>query len=80
VPASTTPRKEYLRLALANGTPRRAARLALTVGPILVLINQWEVLTGTGTLSIPKLILTLMVPYLVSTYTSVTKDLESLKK
>ncbi|WP_133734562.1 nitrate/nitrite transporter NrtS [Halospina denitrificans] len=66
---------EALRLALTGGTPARAAWVAAVVGTILVVINQWEALLGMQALSIPKLVLTYVVPYLVSTYTAVSKDL-----
>lgn len=66
---------EALRLALSDGTPARAGWVAAVVGTILVVINQWEAFVGTEPLSIPKLVLTYVVPYLVSTYTSVSKDL-----
>jgi len=66
---------EALRLALTGGTPARAAWVAAVVGTILVLINQWEAFVGIQPLSIPKLVLTYVVPYLVSTYTAVSKDL-----
>jgi len=67
---------DALRLALTDGTPARTAWLAAVVGTILVLINQWEAFVGLEPLSIPKLVLTYVVPYLVSTYTSVSKDLK----
>ena len=67
---------EALRLALSDGTPARAAWVAAVVGTILVLINQWEAFVGLAPLSITKLVLTYVVPYLVSTYTSVSKDLK----
>ncbi|SDW73686.1 nitrate/nitrite transporter NrtS [Marinobacter mobilis] len=68
------------RLALQNGTPGRAARLAAVVGSLLVLINQWEAVTGNGAIDWLKLTLTFCVPYLVSTYTSVSKDLFLLRE
>ena len=67
---------EALRLALTGGTPARAAWVAAVVGTILVVINQWEALVGMQPWSIPKLVLTYVVPYLVSTYTAVSKDLK----
>ena len=70
---------EALRLALTGGTPARAAWVAAVVGTILVLINQWEAFLGMQPLSFPKLVLTYVVPYLVSTYTSVSKDLKGKK-
>ena len=70
---------EAVRLALTGGTPARAAWVAAVVGTILVLINQWEAFLGMQRLSFPKLVLTYVVPYLVSTYTSVSKDLKGQK-
>lgn len=66
---------EACELAFSHGTPRRAAKLALVVGTLLVLINQWEAVAGEATLDWLKVLLTYCVPYLVSTYTSVSKDL-----
>ena len=68
-----------LNLALSDGTPVRAAKLAFVVGTLLVVINQWEALMGQEALSVPKLLLTYAVPYLVYTYTSVSKDLQARK-
>ena len=68
---------QALRLALSGGTPARAAWVAVVVGSLLVVINQWEALLGMEALSFPKLILTYLVPYLVSTYTAVSKDLST---
>ncbi|EON92178.1 hypothetical protein MARLIPOL_11166 [Marinobacter lipolyticus SM19] len=66
---------EACELAVSHGTPKRAAKLALVVGTLLVLINQWEAVVGEATLHWLKVLLTYCVPYLVSTYTSVSKDL-----
>ncbi|EMP54388.1 hypothetical protein MSNKSG1_15561 [Marinobacter santoriniensis NKSG1] len=66
-------------LAFSDGTPRRAARLAAVVGTLLVFINQWEALTGPASINWLKVVLTYCVPYLVSTYTSVSKDLYLLR-
>ena len=62
-------------LAISHGTPWRAAKLAAAVGTLLVLINQWQAVTGTASMDWLKVVLTYCVPYLVSTYTSVSKDL-----
>lgn len=70
---------QAVRLAVSGGTPWRAARLAVVVGSLLVLINQWEALAGEAAFSIPKALLTYLVPYLVSTYTAVSKDLQVLR-
>lgn len=67
---------ETCELALTGGTPVRALRLALVVGSLLIIINQWEALSGARPLDWGKLVLTYCVPYLVSTYTSVSKDLQ----
>jgi hypothetical protein len=67
--------KEMLRMATSHGTPRRAAKLAAMVGTLLVLINQWEAAVGAGSMDWVKVALTYCVPYMVSTYTSVSKDL-----
>lgn len=67
---------EACELATTGGTPFRAVRLALIVGSLLVVINQWEALVGAQAVNWSKLVLTYCVPYLVSTYTSVSKDLQ----
>jgi hypothetical protein len=67
--------KEALRMAAIHGTPIRAAKLAAAVGTLLVLINQWEAVVGAGSVDWVKVALTYCVPYMVSTYTSVSKDL-----
>ncbi|ERS81052.1 hypothetical protein Q672_06985 [Marinobacter sp. EVN1] len=72
--------KEACELAVGHGTPRRAAKLAAVVGTLLVLINQWEAVNGAASMDWLKVLLTYCVPYLVSTYTSVTKDLTLLRE
>nr|WP_228259032.1 nitrate/nitrite transporter NrtS [Marinobacter sp. JH2] len=67
-------------LAISDGTPRRAAKLAAVVGTLLVVINQWEAVTGAGSMDWQKVALTYCVPYLVSTYTSVSKDMHLLRE
>ena len=66
-----------LRLATSSTTITRAAKLALVVGPILVLINQGDRMFSGTQLDWLKMALTFAVPYCVSTWTSVAKDLES---
>lgn len=66
--------------AVSHGTPWRAAKLAVVVGTLLVLINQWEAVTGFASIDWLKVVLTYCVPYLVSTYTSVSKDLMLLRE
>lgn len=57
--------------ATTNGVPRRALWMALVVGTILNLINQGDALFGAKSLSLGKLILTYVVPYCVSTYSTI---------
>lgn len=65
------------RLATDGETITRATRLALVVGPILVLINQGDrIFSGTQPDWL-KVILTFAVPCCVSTWTSAAKDLET---
>lgn len=71
--------RRALLLAVTGGTPWRALKLAAIVGTLLVIINQWEALLGQAQLSLPKVVLTFLVPYLVSTYTSVSKDLQRIQ-
>jgi len=67
-------------LAVSHGTPKRAAKLALMVGSLLVVINQWEAFNGAAKFDWVKVVLTYCVPYMVSTYTSVSKDLHHRKQ
>ncbi|MGO1660094.1 MAG: nitrate/nitrite transporter NrtS [Marinobacter sp.] len=67
--------RKACELAMSHGTPWRAAKLAAVVGTLLVLINQWGAVTGPAPMDWLKVLLTYCVPYLVSTYTSVSKDL-----
>jgi hypothetical protein len=61
----------FLRLALGEGTPRRALKTALVVGTILVAINQGDVILA-GTLPVLwKVCLTYCVPYCVATWGAV---------
>jgi hypothetical protein len=70
--------KLILQLAWSPGTRLRALKLAAVVGSILFLINQWEACMGEVPIQWAKAMLTYCVPYLVSTYTSVMKDYESV--
>ncbi len=64
---------KYLTIALSNEVVVTALRLALVVGTILALINHGaEILQGTLTKgNIYQIALTYLVPYSVSTYSSV---------
>jgi hypothetical protein len=76
-PDSTkTSNRDVLRMALAPGTALRALKLALVVGTLLTIINQGDVLLQGLAPDWLKLVLTYLVPYGVSTWTSIAKDLE----
>ena len=64
---------KYLEIALSIEVAVTALRLALVVGTILALINHGaEILQGTLTKgNIYQIALTYLVPYSVSTYSSV---------
>lgn len=61
------------QLALDAAVVRRALLMALLVGPILILINHGDSILqgGIGPVRALKMALTMAVPYLVSTYSSV---------
>ncbi|MGD9661224.1 MAG: nitrate/nitrite transporter NrtS [Porticoccaceae bacterium] len=67
-----------LRLAINGKTITRATKLALVVGSILVLINQGDTISAGHSPDWLKVALTFVVPYCVSTWTSVAKDLETV--
>lgn len=54
----------------ASATVFRAVKIAGIVGTILVVINQWEALVGSASVSWLKLVMTYCVPYLVSSYSA----------
>jgi hypothetical protein len=56
------------RYAISDGVPRRSFVVALIVGTILNLINQGDTMLAGLPLDLVKLMLTYLVPYLVSTY------------
>ncbi|MEM6889660.1 MAG: hypothetical protein AAF636_16180 [Pseudomonadota bacterium] len=47
---------------------RRSAKIALIVGPILTLINQWEVVSVFQDPDLAKMSLTFLVPFFVSSF------------
>lgn len=67
---------DLLGMALAPETSLRALKLALVVGTLLIIINQGDALLQGLSPDWLKLVLTYMVPYGVSTWTSIAKDLE----
>lgn len=67
--------RQCLALGLERGTRLTALRLSLVVGSLLVLINHGDAILDHRHLEWGKIFLTYLVPYGVSTYTSVKKDL-----
>ena len=68
----------WLKLALEPRTIRRGLAYAAVVGAILVTINHFELLIGEAELTpsrLVKIALTVVVPYLVSTFSSVGAQL-----
>lgn len=64
-----------IRLATTDGIPRSSLNVALVVGTLLNLINQGDALFSMEAFSWPKVILTYVVPYGVSTYGAVAAKL-----
>lgn len=58
--------------ATTGGVPTRALIVSIVVGTILNLINQGDALFAGAPLNWGKLILTFIVPYLVSTHGAVS--------
>lgn len=69
------PLSRALRLATSDGVPQRAVTVALVIGTVLNLINQGDALLRGGDLHYGKLILTYLVPYVVSTHGAVSARL-----
>ena len=71
----------FFTIALDRSVVVRAARIAFVVGIVLALINHGNtLLTGALTAEVVlKIILTFMVPYCVSTYSSVLAVRERLQ-
>ena len=66
------------RCAISDGVPQRSLIVALVVGSVLNLINQGDALFAGGPLDWIKIVLTIAVPYCVSTYGAVSYHLKSL--
>lgn len=67
-------RNESLRLALSRSVVRRALRVATVVGALLVIINHGDALIhgDVSPVRLFRMALTVLVPYCVSTYSSVS--------
>ena len=74
-PSSSHPAKRvsWWHLAVSDGIPRRSLYVALVVGVILTLINQYDAIPGFGDKPFDtlKALLSFCVPYCVATYGAV---------
>jgi len=63
----------WIRLALSKPVRLRAIKVAALVGPVLIGINQGDIILqgGLNVICVLKMGLTFMVPYCVSTFSSV---------
>lgn len=61
-------RASRLRATLSGAALQRSLTVAVVVGTILNLINQWEAITGAASIAWIKGALTYFVPFAVSTY------------
>ena len=62
----------WVDLALRDGTPVRALKVAGVVGTVLVAINQGDTILAGNWPILWKALLTYLVPYCVATYGAVT--------
>lgn len=72
----------WLRLARQPRVVKRACKFSIVVGAVLIMINHGDaILSGDVTrVAIFKMALTVVVPYLVSTASSVGAQLEGPRK
>jgi hypothetical protein len=63
--------RKIWRLATADGVPRRSFIVAVLIGSLLIIINQYDALFG-GDFNWYKAALTFFIPYAVATYGAVT--------
>ena len=70
--------REACRCAISDGVPQRSLIVALVVGTVLNLINQGDAVFAGGPIDWTKILLTLAVPYCVSTYGAVSYQLKVL--
>ena len=67
--------KSFLAYAFQRQLVLRSAKIALVVGTVLTLINQYDALL-VGRVDVFKLALTYLVPYCVSTYSAVMNTID----
>lgn len=72
--------RQTLQLAISDGVPLCALKVAIVVGLALNAINQGDVLFFDGELDITKALLTFLVPYLVSTHGAVSARLRHTER
>jgi hypothetical protein len=73
-----TPFRTWFQLAIERHTVARGLTYAVGVGGVLILINHFDLIVGDGRLTgdrMVKMALTAVVPYLVSTFSSVGAQL-----
>ena len=72
--------RTWLEIAMERPILVRALKTSLFVGSVLVMINQGDVLLdeGVSAVSLPKVLLTFVVPYLVATSASVSTRLDAM--
>jgi len=63
--------KEFIELAISDGTPRKAFLTACIVGTILTIINHLDTIMLGDMPPLIKIVLTYCVPYCVTTWGSV---------
>lgn len=62
----------WYSIALEPGIQKRSWAVAITVGSILNIVNQGDVLFGDSNIVLWKIVLTYCVPYFVATYGAVS--------
>lgn len=74
-------RPAWIEIATRRDIVTRSYKIALCVGTVLALLNHGEklFLLALNTLDITKILLTYLVPYCVSTYSSVQNERLLLK-
>lgn len=65
-------KSSFLSIAMQPAIVKRSLLVCVVVGTILTVINQGDVVTGNTSFNFVKCLLTYVVPYLVSTYGSVS--------
>jgi hypothetical protein len=66
----------FFQFAFATKLVIRSIKTAIIVGTILNLINQWEALFGDSSIEWRSLLLTYLVPYLVSSFSGAMSALQ----